>query len=560
MSSSRLSQWVPITRWLPHYDRSWFTADVVAGLTVWGFLVPEGIAYSGLAGLPAQAGLYTILVTLLAYAVFGTSRQLVVGATSATAALVGGTVAALRPQDAAQYAKYAAALVLMVGALFLLAGVARLGFVAQFLSQPVMEGFVFGLALFVGVGQLHKLFGVEKGSGNVLAKFWDVLTQLGDANWWDFLVSALALALLFGLPRLSRKIPAGLIVLAVAIGLSTLLDLHDGHGIEIVGKLPKGLPSIARPEIGLGALWVLLPGAAGIVLVAYSEALGVAQTLAQRHGYEIDPNQELRAHGMASIASGFLGGLVGAGGMSGSAVADGAGARSQLSSIVTTVMALITVVALTPLFTNLPEAVLGALVLHAVSHMMKWRKLRDVYRLSRSEFWLAIVAVMGVVLIDVLQGLLIAVVASLLMVVYRSSRPAVVVLGESPRRPGVFVTVTRHPDAVPVPEMLIVRLDAPMYYANAVPNRDAVKDLVRRSPGIRTVVIDVEVQHELDVTSIESLVQLLDWARADGIELYLVDLHAGFRLRLDETGLTERFGEDHLLPTVADAVAATRSA
>ena len=543
---------------LRNYDRSFLSRDVVAGLTLWGMVVPEGIAYAGLAGLPAQAGLYTLLVTMLAYALFGSSKHLVVVATSATAALVGGTVAALQPKDATQYAQYAAALVVLVGVLFLLAGLAKLGFIAQFLSQPVMEGFVFGLALFVGVGQLNKLFGVDKGSGNVLEKLWHVITELGNANWWDFLVGVVALALLFGLPMLSKKIPAGLVVLGLGIGLSMLFDLAGNHGVDIVGELPKGLPSVGLPDIGLSSLWILLPSAAGIVLVAYSEALGVAQSFAQRHGYDIDANKELRAHGVANVASGLLGGLVAAGGMSSSAVNEGAGARSQMSGVVATVMALITVLVLTPLFTDLPEAVLGALVLHAVSHMLKWRSLQRVWRMSRLEFWPAIAAVLGVVLIDVLQGLIIAVVLSLLLVVYRSSRPAVVALGALPQRPDMYVAVARNPDAIVDREVLVVRLDAAMYYANSVPNRDVVKALVRASDGVRAVVVDVEVQHDLDLTTMETLEQLVDWATAQHVDVYFAAVHADLRQRLDETGLTDHVGADRLHPTVAAAVAAAR--
>lgn len=541
---------------LRNYDRSFLSRDVIAGLTLWGMVVPEGIAYAGLAGLPAQAALYTLMVSMVLYAFFGSSRHLAVSATSATAALVGGTVVALNPKDATEYAKYAAALVLLVGALFFLAGLAKLGFIAQFLSHPVMEGFVFGLALFVGVGQLNKLFGVSKGEGNTLEKLWHVLTELGSANWWDFLVGIVALALLFGLPMLSKKIPAGLVVLALGIGLSTLLDLADSHGVDVVGKLPKGLPSIGFPDVGVSALWILLPSAAGIVLVAYSEALGVAQSFAQQHGYEIDPNKELRAHGVVNLASGLLGGLAGAGGMSATAVNVGAGAKSQMSGVVASGMAVVTVLFLTPLFTDLPEAVLAALVLHAVSHMLKWRSLQRVWNVSRREFWPAIVAVLGVVLIDVLQGLVIAVVVSLLLVVYRSSRPAVVPLGELPQQPGTFAAVSRHPDAVTTPDVVVLRLDAPMYYANSAPNRDVAKQLVTQSPDAHSVVIDAEVQHDLDLTSIESIEQFVEWARGRGVDVRLASVHDDLRARFDASGITELLGADHLHPAVADAVQA----
>lgn len=546
---------VPLMNWSRTYDRAWLGRDVIAGLTVWGLVVPEGMAYAGLAGLPPQAGLYTLLFSLLAYAVFGTSRHLMVAATSATAALVGASIGALHPSDPGQLVAYGGALVLVVGGLFLLAGFAKVGFIAQFLSRPVTEGFVVGLAIFVAVGQLNKLFGVSKGSGNTFQKLWHVLTQLGDANWWSFAVGAVALVALFGLPRLSTRLPAGLLVLAGAIALSAAMDLAGRHDVETVGTLPKGLPSFSLPHLGISTLWVLLPAAAGIVLVAYSEALGVAESFATRHGYEIDPNQELIAFGVANVASGFFGGLVACGGMSSSAVNEGGGAKSQVSGITAAVATLVTVVALTPLFTSLPEAVLGALIIHAVSHMMSVKKLKAVYRLAPTEFWLGITALVGVIALDVLQGLLIAMAASLLLVVYRSSLPSLSVLGRLPGRRG-FGAVDRNPGAEVRDDVLVLRLDAPLYYANASSNEQAIKECVQvAGPSLRAVVFSQEVQHRFDVTSIEMVRDLVAWLRGRSIELYVTDVHADLLSTADRAGLIELVGEDHILPDVDAALA-----
>jgi SulP family sulfate permease len=546
---------LPLLTSLRGYQRSWLSADVVAGLTVWGLVVPEAMAYASLAGLPAQAGLYTILVSAFVYALFGSSRHLIVSATSATAALLGSTVVLLDPADAGAYAENAALLVLLVGVLFLLAGVAKLGFIAQFLSRPVMEGFVFGLAIFVAVGQLDKVFGVSKGDGNTIEKLWHIVTELDDANWWAFAIGALALLALFVLPLLSKRLPSGLVVLGGAIAVSAALDLADRHDVEVVGTLPKGLPSVSWPSVELANLWTLLPAAVGIVLVAYSEALGVAESFANRHGYEIKPNQELMAYGASNVATGFVGGLVACGGMSASAVNDGAGAKSQLSAVTTTVMALITVIALTPLFRDLPEAVLGALIIHAVSHMMSVAKLKAVYRIAPAEFWLGITALLGVVLLDVLQGLLIAMAASILLVVYQSSRPSVTVLGELPDASGTYGAVDRNPGARTVDGVLVLRHDAPLYYANAASNRDAIKRIVEAaSPPVHTVVFKPEVIHSLDVTSVESIEQLLSWLHDRGIEVYVAHPHRDLFDLAERTGLVDLVGSDHMVATVADAL------
>lgn len=542
--------------WLRRYERPWLVRDVVAGLTVWGLIVPEGMAYASIAGMPPQAGLYTILVSLVAYAALGTSRHLIVAATSATAALLGSTLAALKPADTAVYLADAAALVVVVGVLFVLAGLARLGFVAQFLSRPVTEGFVFGLAIFVAVGQMHKLFGVSKGSGNTFQKFWHVVTQLGDTNWWAFAIGALAVVALFGLPHLSRRLPGGLIVLAGTIALSAAMDLSGRHAVEVVGTLPRGLPSFALHDIRLSTMWTLIPAAAGIVLVAYSEAVGVAQSFATRHGYEIDPNRELIGYGAANIASGMFGGLVACGGMSATAVNDGAGAKSQLSGLTAAAAAVVTVVALTPLFKSLPEAVLGALIIHAVSHMMSVAKLKAVRSVSKVEFWLGITALVGVVALDVLQGLLIAMTASLLLVIYRSTLPTVTVLGELPGRPGQFGAVDRNPAAVTRHDVLLLRLDAPLYYANAASNLAAFKQTIAAAgPAVRAVVFNPEVQHHLDVTSAEMLRDLFDWIRARGADIWVANAHVDLWADASRAGVLDLIGQDRVVADIPDALA-----
>lgn len=304
-------RFVPLVRWLRAYNRSLLRFDVIAGATAWGLLVPEMIAYAGLAGLPPQAGLYTLLATLAAYAIFGTSRHLVVAGTSASAVLLASSVSPLA-SDPAAYTAHAAVLVLILGGLFLLAGICRLGFIAQFLSRPVIEGFVFGLAIFVTVKQLPKLFGVKGADGNTVEQFLHLLRHLGETNATTLLVGVGALVLLFALERVAPKIPGGLVALVLGILLSSLLHLST-RGVDVVGTLPTGLPSVHLPSIPVADIGPLLAAAGGMLLVIYSESLGAAQTFATKHGYEIDANQELLALGVANGGSGLVGGL-GAGG------------------------------------------------------------------------------------------------------------------------------------------------------------------------------------------------------------------------------------------------------
>ena len=557
-----LRRYIPILSWLPRYDRAWLAVDVIAGLTLWGLVVPEAMAYAGIAGLPPEAGLYTLLAALLVYALLGTSRHLVVQATSATAALLASSVAAAlvataaaNASDPETYQAYASAFVLVTGLVFLFAGLARLGFITQFLSKPVMSGFVLGLAIFVAVGQLNKLFGVPKPEGNTVERLLGIIKELPQANWAAFFVGAVALALLFVLPRLSKKIPAGLVVLFGAIGLSAVLDLNGKYGVEIVGTLPQGLPSLTFPQVPLTTYLAMILPAMGVLLVAYSEALGVAHEFAEKHGYEVDANQELNAHALANLVSALFGGMIAAGSMSASAVKEGAGARSQVTNLVTWVVPIITVLFLTPLFTTLPEAVLAALIIHAVWHIIASRKLQQVRLFSRTEFWCGMLALAGVLLIDVLEGMIIGVVASLIIMIYRSSRPHLSSLGRVPGVPSAYSDLTRHPENTPIPGVMILRLDGPLYYANALTVRDRAKTLIEEAEALpRAVIFDAAAQDEIDVTSTDTLKSLIKELRAKNIVVYFADVHAPIGEFSRRTGLLELVGEDKIFPTVDAAV------
>jgi SulP family sulfate permease len=552
-------RFVPILGWLPAYDRSWLTFDAIAGLTLWGLVVPEGMAYAGIAGLPPQAGLYTLTVSLLVYALLGTSRHLSVGGTSATAALLASSVAAAvvasaaaTASDPASYPTYAAAFVVVTGVVFLVAGVARLGFITQFLSKPVMDGFVLGLAAFVTVGQLNKLFGVEKPEGNTVEKLVGIIRELPQASLATFAVGALALATLAVLPRVSRRVPAGLVVLFGTIALSAALGLA-AHGVEVVGSIPQGLPAPALPIVPLADYLGMVLPAIGVLLVAFSESLGVAHEFADKHGYEVDADQELNAHAVVNLGSGLFGGMLAAGGMSGSAVKEASGGRSQVANLVAWAATIATLLFLTPLFTSLPEAVLAALIIHAVWHILASRKLRTLRKEAPVEVWFGVLAFAGVVFVDVLEGMLIGLLASLAFVIYRSSRPHLSSLGRIPGTAGAFSDVTRHPEAVAVPGILIVRLDAPMYYANALTARDRLEAMIAATAP-RAVIFDAEGQDDLDLTSAEVLMRLVVELRGRGMSIAFVNVHRPVLDRARETGLLEAVGQEFVYPTLDAAI------
>ncbi len=554
---SGLRRYVPAADWLPRYQLGDLRYDAIAGATIWGLLVPEMIAYAGLAGLPPQAGLYTLLVTLAAYAIFGTSRHVVAAGTSAAAVLLASTVIALHPATSPDYLVDAAAMVLFCGGLFLLAGLFRLGFVAQFLSKPVIEGFVFGLAIFVTVKQLPKLFGIASSDGNTIAQLSHLVGHLDETHGLTLLVGAAALAILFAGERWFPRVPGGLVVLVLGIAVSASLDLA-GHGVDVVGKLPSGLPSVSIPHPASGDIAPLIAGAAGMLLVIFSESLGAASNFAAKYGYEIDPDQELIALGVANAGSGLLGGLGAGGSLSQSAVNEGAGARSEVSPLIATLLALVTVLVLTPVFKDLPEAVLAALIIHAVSHLWKVAEFRR-YRHERPlEFWVGIGTGVGVITLDVLPGLVIGVVAMLLFVVYAASRPHLSVLGRVPGVQDAYGDIGRHPGYDPVPGLLVIRLEAPMFYANASLVCDTVKRLAGASPPPRAVIVDFGPNSDLDITSAENLLELVRTLRSGGILLALAEVRQPVVDRARLTGVLDAIGEDHVFHTIDEAVNALR--
>jgi len=551
---SGIRRYVPVLTWLPAYHRGFLRFDLIAGATIWGLLVPESIAYAGLAGLPPEAGLYTLLATLAAYAIFGTSRQLVAGATSAAAVLIASGVAAIQPAGAEEYAAAGAAMVIFCGLLFLVAGFLRLGFVAQFLSVPVMAGFIFGLAIFVTVKQLPKLFGIEGSTGDTIRQFVHLLTHLDETSWLTLAIGVSALALLFGLERFAPKVPGGLIALLLGIVISGALDLSQ-HGVAIVGDVPSGLPSLGIPDISRGDVAALMVAAAGMLLVVFSESLGAAETFAAKHGYEIDPNQELIALGVANVGSGLVGGLAGGGSLSQSAVNDGAGARSEVSPLFASVLVVITVLFLTPLFKNLPEAVLAALIIFAVSHLWKIREFKGYFRISRVEFWLGIATMAGVITFDVLPGLLIGVVSMLILFIYHASTPHVVTLGRIPDVPGAYGNLRRHPEYEAVPGLLVLRLDAPLFYANSSGVGGAIKRLVGAAdPLPHAVIVDAGVNDSLDITSETMLARLVAELRSAGIDFALAEARHPVTGMARRSRLLELLGKDGVFDTVEEAV------
>jgi sulfate permease, SulP family len=552
-----LRRYLPIWAWLPAYQRSWLGLDVIAGLTVWVLVIPEAVAYAQIAGVPPQVVLAAAPVALLAYALFGTSRQVVVGSTSSIAILTAAIIAPMAAGGSERYLALTAGLAMLVGALFVLSSLLRLGFVSAFLSRSVVTGFLFGLALVIAIGQVGKLFGITtgSGSGDFFMEAWQFITHLGETNGWTLLIGVLSLAILFGLPRVFPRIPAALVALVFGILVVSLFNMEQ-RGVAIVGTIPGGFPQLKIPAIGLSDLLALLPGALGLMLVAYSEHTGAASASASRHHYDLDANQELFAVGIANLGAGLFQGFAVGGSLSRSTANDAAGARSQVSSLVASALVLLTAIALTPLFYNLPQATLGAIVIRAVIGLMNVGELQRFYRLRKAAFVQALTAMLGVLTLGVLAGLLIAVALSLLILVYQASRPSIAVLGKVPGKQA-YGDIEQYPENEAIPGLLMVRPDVQFFFANTNSFRNRVRELLQSTdPSPRAVLIDLQASARLDIDSVEMLTDLQTELKTQDIELLLANVRAPVRDVLQRSGLIERIGKQHIYLSVEEGVRA----
>ena len=550
------SRYVPILRWLPQYSREWLRFDLTAGLTSWGVMVPVALAYAGLAGVPPEFGLVTAFAALAAYAVFGTSRHLKVTASSTMAVMSAAVIADLASGNPATYLALTAALALTVGVILVVAGLTRLGFVSDFLSKSVVTGFIFGLAITIVVGQLPKLLGVPSVSGPLSEQIAQLIGSLGAVNPYTVAVGGSALVLILVLRRVSPRIPGALIALVFGILAVPLFDL-ESHGVTVVGEIATGVPLPSFTTVPLATLPFLVVGAAGIVFIAMGESIGSGRVFAARHGYEIDADQELLALGMANLASGVFGGFATDASLSQTATGETAGGRSQVSSLVTSALILATAVFLAPLFGTLANAVLGAIVIAAVLSLMDVTEMRRYWAWRRTDFFLALVALIGVVLTTVLVGMVLAVVLSVTFLLYQASRPYVAAIGRMPGQRAAFGDLTRHPDAKPIPELLIVRLDAPLYFFNANVARSQILGLVdaQHSKPV-AVLIDLAATSDLDVTTTDMLFDLVANLHGRSIEVLLAQVKGSVRERLRKTELMGAIGENRIYLSVGTAVTA----
>jgi sulfate permease, SulP family len=506
--ASLVHRWLPVLNWTSAYRREWLLPDVFAGLALWAVMVPEGMAYAGIVGVPPIMALYTIVPALIAYALLGTSRQLVVGPDTATGLISALTVGAIAVQGTAQYNALTSTLAVLIGAFFLFFGIMRMGWMATFISTPVMRGFIEGLVYVTIIGQVPHLLGVAGAPGNFFTKLWNVVQHLSDVSPTPVLTGVLSLTAMQLFRYLAPGVPAALVVMIVATAAIGLLGA-DATGVHVAGQIPSGLPHLVLPNFDITILWELAPGALAIVLVGYAESLGAAKAAAIESGSDIDPNQELFAHGPANILSGLFGGFLVVGSLSKTSVAMAAGARTQLANLVAAIFCLLTLVFLTPLFRNMPQPTLAAIVIAAMLHLTKPRYLRDLFVRSRLEFMTALIVFAAELTLGVMEGIALGVILSLLILIYLTSHPHGAVLGQLPGSEA-YRDVRRHPEARTFPGLLIWRVGDDLYFASIGHMITALKgSLATIQPPVGHVILDFSPVSYIDISACDQLISFI---------------------------------------------------
>jgi high affinity sulfate transporter 1 len=504
------------------YQKDWLRPDVTAGLTAAAVVIPKAMAYATIAGLPVQVGLYTAFLPMIIYAVLGTSRALSVSTTTTLAILVGGELGEVVPKgDSAALLSASVMLTLLVGAALVLASLLRLGFVANFISEPVLIGFKAGIGLVIVFDQIPKVLGIHFPRGSFVHNLLAIFKGLPGASAATLVVGLVMITLLVGIERLFPRAPAPLVAVAVGIAGAGLLGLK-AHGVELVGQIPKGLPSFTLPDFSLAAgLW---PGALGIALMSFTETIAAGRAFARSDEPPLRANQDLLATGLANAGGAFLGAMAAGGGTTQTAVNRLAGARTQLSELVTAGGALVTMLVLSPLIALMPEATLAAVVIVYSIGLIKPREFRAILRIRRAEFYWAVAALAGVVLLGTLKGIIVAIVVSLLALAYQMANPPVYVLG---RKPGtnVFRPLSEeHPEDQTFPGLLLLRLEGRLFFANAERIGQKIRPLIDAAKP-RIVVLDLSGVFDLEYTALKMLIEAEKRGRERGVSTWLAGLH-----------------------------------
>ena len=552
--SNSLVRTIPILDWLPHYQRAWFGLDLLAGLSVWALVVPQALAYANVVGVPAQYGLYTILGASVLYAVFASTRQVVTGPSASVAAVTAPVAALYVSATAPEYLATVIAITLCVGVVYLLLAVLRMGWISNFLAKAVLEGFIFAVGFGLIVDQLPKILGIPKADGS----YWQVLVgvwyDLGDTNRTTLLVGTVAIAVLLLMRYAAPRLPRSFIVVIAGIAASAWFGLVD-RGVEVVGPVPTGLPSVALPSGFSISQWLsMAAGALAIILVSYSESIATATDVAARHHQEFSANQELTAQGAAWVGSSLVGGFPGCGSLSKTAVSESSGQKTQLAGLTVAGLTVLTLLFLAGLFSNLPQAVLGAVVIDAALGLIHFKAAARYPATSKTDFAVFTATAVGLFFVGVVAGIFFGVIVSLLLLVARASRTPLRVMAYDADT-DAYVEAAAHPDATTQDGVLVVKVNGPLFFADAETFHVGLLRL-QADGNATTVVIDLEATPEIDLDGADMLTKVHREMSDRGVRLLLAHADTAELDMLRRAGTLDAVGEDSIFETVRAAVAA----
>jgi len=554
-------RFVPMVGWIRSYERGWLRGDLIAGVTVAALIVPKNLGYAGIAGIPLQNGLYAAAAGAILYAVFGTSRQISTGPSSGLAAVAASAVAVAGITGLHNVATFVAMITLVSGVLFLLLAVLKMGWIAQFLSRAVVTGFLFGAAIDVVIGELPKLTGTKVTGSNPIHELWSWIGTLGETQLVTVAVGVAALLVVFGLRAIAPRIPGALVLVVGGLVASWLFDL-GAHGVALVGEVPRGLPSLQVPDVALlrdHASTISL-AAVALVLIGFSQTAGDARTFAARHHYRIDINQESAAQGIANAGAGLFQGMPVSTSLSASSLNDHSGARTGLASLTSGVTVLLTLLVLAPVFSVLPKPVLAALIIEAVvMGMMDVPEMRRLAKVQRFDFWIAITAIIGTLLVGVLAGVIVGIGLSLIWLISVATRPRMPLLG---REAGgqAFRELDEHPGDEQFPGVVVLRLDGGLFFATSDALEDRVREVALSTPEITGIVLDCEGIDFIDSQGSAKMREILDLTEQADVTLRLARIKPAVRELLARDGVLDRIGNDKTYDEVDQAVAAQMAA
>jgi sulfate permease, SulP family len=561
-TSKSISRFIPGLALFKDLKPALLRTDFVVAITVFAVLVPSAMAFGDLAGVTPVAGLYVALGAMVMYALFGTSRQVIMGPEATSAIMTAAAVAPLAAGDPVRYAALAGMTAILVGVLALLARVARLGFITDFLSKPILVGYIFGATLIVIGSQLGKIFGIKLESDQFFRQVAELISRLDETHLLTFVIGILCMAALFLMRRINRALPGPLIIVVLAIIFSYVLD-WQAKGVAIVGAVPAGLPKLAIPMVSLQDIFALLPAALALTILIYADEILTARVFASKHGQKMDANQEFVAIGMANIGAGFLTGFPAALSASRTAVNDQMGGKSQWVGLFAAALVIIFLLFFTPLLAPLPSVALGAIIIVASYGLIDIAAFRFLRKVRTAEFWLAVVTTIGVLTVGILQGILVAVILSLINVLYHIRQPHDALLDEVDASGGtvyrgVVDKETGHVQrATTEPGLIVYRFDAPLVFANAAFFIERLEELIANAgEGLKCVILDAEAISDFDSTAAEALENLDADLERRSVELWIARANEPLRELLQATGLTIRLGEENIYVSVRAAVTA----